>query len=212
MKIDSVYDPAFREYGQVITGYDVNELLKTLDQATPLPAGVEYVPEQPELQMLAVTQELQDRQYGGMPIQMGWCNGHNTELNCLEYHRNSEVNFGVSDFILLLGKQKDIDENGMFDTAKIRAFLVPAGVLVEVYATSLHYAPCSAKQGQGFKVLVVLPRGTNTNKPNFQPGNQEDVRMAARNKWLLAHRESNEAQNGAVVGLTGANIDITPYI
>lgn len=212
MKIDSVYDPAFREYGQVITGYDVNELLKTLDQATPLPEGVEYVPEQPELQMLAVTQELQDRQYGGMPIQMGWCNGHNTKLNCLEYHRNSEVNFGVSDFILLLGKQEDIDENGMFDTAKVRAFLVPAGVLVEVYATSLHYAPCSAKQGQGFKVLVVLPRGTNTNKPNFQPGNQEDVRMVARNKWLLAHRESNEAQNGAVVGLTGANIDITPYI
>ena len=81
MKIDSVYDPAFREYGQVITGYDVNELLKTLDQATPLPEGVEYVPEQPELQMLAVTQELQDRQYGGMPIQMGWCNGHNTQLS-----------------------------------------------------------------------------------------------------------------------------------
>ncbi len=212
MKIYSVYDPEFREYGQVVMGYDLDELLKTMEQVTPLPDGVEYIPEQSELQALAVTQELQDRQYGGMPIQMGWCNGHNTKLNCLEYHRNSEVNVGVSDFILLLGKQGEIDKNGMFDTAKVRAFRVPAGVMVEVYATSLHYAPCNAKKGQGFKVLVVLPRGTNTHKPAFQAKNREDMWMTACNKWLLAHQESNEAQNGAVVALTGVNIDIAAWI
>ena len=32
--------------------------------------------------------------------------------------------------------------------------------------------------------------------------------MTARNKWLLAHPESNEAKTGAHIGLSGLNIDI----
>ena len=211
MKIYSIYDSEFREYGQVVTGYETEELKKTLDAATPLPKGVEYVPEQPELQNLAVTAEIRDRLYGGMPVQMGWCNGHNTRLNCLEYHRDSEVNFGTEDFILLLGKRVEM-EDGFFDTKHTKAFLVPAGVLVEVFATSLHYAPCSAKKSQGFKVLVVLPKGTNTEKPQFTPQNREDTLMTARNKWLLAHPESDEAKAGAVVGLRGVNVDIASDI
>lgn len=90
--------------------------------------------------------------------------------------------------------------------------MVPAGVLVEVFATSLHYAPCSAKKGQGFKVLVALPKGTNTEKPHFTPKNREDTLMTARNKWLLAHAESSEAKAGAVVGLKGINLDIAEDI
>ena len=209
MKIYSVYDPEFRQYGQIISGYNLSELLKTLDAVTPLPEnGVVYTPEQPELQNLSITREFQDRLYGGMPIQMGWCNGHNTRLNCLEYHRDSEINLGTEDFILLLGKREEIDPDGFFDTARTMAFLVPAGILIEVFATTLHYAPCSAKKGQGFKTLVVLPRGTNTDKPEFTAQNREDTLLTARNKWLLAHPDSAEAKQGAVVGLRGINIDI----
>ena len=54
MKILPVTDPSFRNYGQVLTGYDVTELLATLDRVTPCPDGVEYVPQQPELQALAI--------------------------------------------------------------------------------------------------------------------------------------------------------------
>lgn len=212
MKIYSVFDSEFKDYGQIVTGYDVAELLATLEAATPLPEGVCYVPEQPELQALPITQEISDRLYGGMPVEMGWCNGHNTKLNCLEYHRDSEINLGTEDFILLLGKQGQIDEDGLFDTAKTMAFLCPKGVMVEVFATSLHYAPCSAKKGAGFKVLIVLPRGTNTDKPVFEPKNREDTLMTARNKWLLAHPESDEAKGGAVIGLKGVNIDISDCI
>lgn len=208
MKIQSVFDPEFREYGQIVTGYDVTELLRVMNEVTPLPEATEYVPEQPELQALPITAELRDHQYGGQPIQMGWCNGHNTKLNCLEYHRDSEVNLGTEDFILLLGKQGQIGPDGLFDTALTKAFRVPAGVLVEVFATTLHYAPCSAKAGQGFRVLVVLPQGTNTAKPDFVPRNREDTLLTARNKWLLAHAESSEAKGGAVIGLKGVNIDI----
>ena len=99
-------------------------------------------------------------------------------------------------------------ENGTLDTAKAKAFRVPAGVLVEVYATTLHYAPCSGAPGQGFRVLVALPRGTNGPKPEITPVNEEDKTLWACNKWLLAHPESSEAAQGAPVLLTGENIDI----
>lgn len=212
MKIYSVNDPEFKEYGQIITGIDVTPILKALEESTPLPEGVEYVPEKAEIQNLEVTKVFADHVYGGMPIQMGYCNGHNTKLNCLEYHRDSEVNLGTEDFILLLGKQGQIEDDGLFDTANTKAFLCPAGVAVEVFATSLHYAPCSAKKGQGFKVLIVLPKGTNTEKPDFTPVNHEDTLLTARNKWLLAHPESSEAAGGAVIGLKGVNIDISADI
>ena len=211
MKIYSVHDPEFAPYGKVLPGYDVARLLKTLDEVTPLPEGVEYVPSQPELEALPVARQLADNAYGGMPIQLGWCNGHNTRLNCLEYHRDSELNCGMADFILLVAKEDEVID-GQLDTAKVKAFLAPAGEMVEVYATTLHYAPCSAKAGAGFKVLIVLPRGTNGPKPEISPLNGEDKTLWACNKWLLAHADSSEATQGAHIGLTGENIDISKDI
>lgn len=208
MKIYSIRDPEFAPYGKVLEGYDTAQLLGTLDEVTPLPENVEYVPSQPELEALPIAGQLSANAYGGMPIQLGWCNGHNTKLNCLEYHRDSEINCGVADFILLLAKEEDIID-GRLDTSKVKAFLAPAGALVEVYATTLHYAPCSAKAGSGFKVLIVLPRGTNGPMPELTPLNDEDKTLWACNKWLLAHADSTEAAQGAHIGLHGANIDIS---
>ena len=80
---------------------------------------------------------------------------------------------------------------------------------MEVYATTLHYAPCHLDESKGFRVAVVLPKGTNTEKPVFEQKSEEDTWMTARNKWLLAHPESQEAQSGAYIGLTGKNIDLS---
>ena len=45
MKIYSVYDPEFKEYGRVVDGYDYTELLKKLDEVSPCPEdGTVYVP------------------------------------------------------------------------------------------------------------------------------------------------------------------------
>ena len=147
------------------------------------------------------------RLFGGMPFQLGYCNGHNTKLNCLEYHRCSEFNLGTEDFILLLARQPEI-EDGFLDTAKVKAFRVPAGVLVEVYATTLHYAPCHADAEKGFQVLVVLSKGTNTDRPQTDSDCDELTYLTAANKWLLAHEESSEAKGGARVGLKGKNLDL----
>ena len=98
------------------------------------------------------------------------------------------------------------------DTAKVNAFRVPAGALVEVYSTTLHYAPCHTDARTGFRVLVALPKGTNTDKPDIPAPEGEDRLMTARNKWLLAHEDSAEAAQGAYVGLYGENIDIAALI
>jgi hypothetical protein len=207
MKIYSIYDEEFRFYGKVAEGYDTAELLAAMKNI-PMPAdGTDYRPAIAELEACGVFREFRERAYGGMPVQLGMCWGHNTKLNCLEYHRDSELNCGTEDFELLLAKIDDV-ENGMLDTGKVRAFRVPAGELVEVYATSLHYAPCSSAPGKGFRVMVALPRGTNGPKPDITPANEEDRTLWACNKWLLAHPESAEAAQGAPQLLCGENIDI----
>lgn len=212
MKIYSVYEEAFKSYGQVVSGLEgaATEILAALE-TTPLPENVGYVPTDPVLQELPAAVEISEHCFGGMPTQLGWCNGHNTKLNCLEYHRDSEFNLGTEDFILLLAKQDEIEE-GILDTDKVKAFRVPAGVLVEVYATTLHYAPCHCDPEKGFQVLVALPWLTNTERPVMDNKTAEDAILTARNKWLLAHPESDEAKGGAKVGLTGVNIDIADCI
>ena len=207
MKILSVYDAEFKPYGKVLGGYDTAELLTAMREI-PLPdSGTAYEPGIDSLEACGLFDRFRDGAYGGMPVQIGMCWGHNTRLNCLEYHRDSEVNVGTTDFILLLAKQDEIVD-GVLDTACVKAFRVPAGVPVEVYATTLHYAPCEVPEEDGFRVAVVLPKGTNTAKPVFEAKNDEDTWMTARNKWLLAHPESNEAKNGAHIGLRGINIDL----
>lgn len=213
MKIYSVSDPEFQEYGRVVEGYDVKELLETLDEVSPCPKdGTVYVPGDETLEALPIKNVLQDSCYGGMPIQIGYCNGTNTKLNCLEFHRDSEINIpATNDAILLLAKQQEIVD-GKIDSSRVKAFRCPAGTAVEVYATTLHYAPCCAKKGQGFRVIIVLPKGTNTQKPQIELCNPQDSWMTARNKWLLAHADSAEAKDGAYVGVTGENIDIADLI
>ena len=202
MKIRSVYDAAFKAYGQILEGYETAELLKAMEEI-PLPdAGTAYRPGIESLEACAVFADFRDRAYGGMPVQLGMCWGRNTKLNCLEYHRDSEVNIGTTDFILLLARRDEI-EDGVLETEKVAAFRVPAGVPVEVYTTTLHFAPCEVPEADGFRVAVVLPRGTNTEKPAVEAKNEEDRRLWARNKWLLAHPESRQAQNGAYIGLRG---------
>lgn len=121
MRIHSVFDPEFKAYGQIVTGLDetVQEILAAL-KTTPLPEGVGYVPTDPDLQELPAAVEVSEHCFGGMPVQLGWCNGHNTRLNCLEYHRDSEFNLGTEDFILLLARQEEI-ENGLLDTARVQS-------------------------------------------------------------------------------------------
>ena len=146
-------------------------------------------------------------------MQVGYCNGHNSKLNALEYHRSSEINVAATDAILMLGCQQDVEEDFTYDTSKVEAFLVPAGTAVEVYATTLHYAPCGV-DGKGFQVAIVLPRGTNYPltcghaKVTEGAADQEDCLITATNKWLIGHPQGG-LDEGCFLGLKGKNLDIS---
>ena len=189
-------------------GYDFSSLLSTLEANSEKPSdSVIYVPSVDILESEPVFAELSSNCYGGMPIQVGYCNGTNTKLNCFEYHRDSEVDIAADDVVLLVARQQDII-NGQIDSSNTEAFLCPKGTAVELYATTLHYAPCSAKKGEGFRVIIVLPKGTNEAKPDITIKNDEDKLLWALNKWLVAHKDTSEAKDGAHVGITGDNVDI----
>ena len=205
MTVRKVADPAFKAYGRVITGYDFSGLLMSMEH-TPLPEDVIYIPSLPEMEALSDAKELERGIYGQMPIQIGCCNGHNKKLNAVEYHRDSEVDIAVDDLILILGKQQDIEEDHTYDTSRMEAFLVPAGTAVEVYATTLHYAPCHVKD-EGFRCVIVLPKGTNLDMEPVDVKDPEDRLLFARNKWLIGHAEGGLPE-GAFIGLKGENLSV----
>lgn len=204
MEIKQITDPSFRKYGRVVKGIDFSGLVEALG-STPCPEGVVYEPSIAELEALPVYQELETKTYGELPIQIGYCNGHNWLLNAFEYHRSSEINVMATDAILILGSQQDITDEYTYDTAKAEAFLVPKGTAVEVYATTLHYAPCSVGD-DGFKVAIVLPRDTNLPLEKAH-ADYEDKLLAARNKWLIGHPEGG-LDASAHIGLIGENVGV----
>ena len=126
-------------------------------------------------------------------------------LNAVEYHRTSEINIAVTDLILLLGLEQDIEDDYSYDTSNIEAIFVPAGTAIEVYGTTLHYAPCNANEG-GFRCVVILPKDTNTELEATIEKQGEDALLFAKNKWLIGHPETDLGAQGAFIGLKGKNI------
>lgn len=205
MEIKKITDPAFRKYGRVIDNVDFSELLKALEGNTPAPEGVVYEPSVAALEATSAFAQLQAKTYGELPIQIGFCNGKNHLLNAFEYHRSSEINVGGTDAILILGMQQDITDDYTYDTSLAEAFLLPKGTAVELYATTLHYAPASVGDA-GFKVAIVLPKDTNLPLDESH-GDSEDKLITARNKWLIGHAEGGHPE-GVHIGLIGENLSV----
>ena len=124
MRIKSVFSHSFEKYGKVLSGYDVSDLLKKLDETTKKPENaVIYEPTDAGLESLPIFKELSVNAYGGMPIQIGYCNGNNTKLNCLEYHRGSELNIPSNDIVLLLAPLQAVNDDKIGEYSA-REFLI----------------------------------------------------------------------------------------
>lgn len=210
MQIYEVTDQRFRKYGRVLdtpslTGEVRKELAEQMEK-TPLPADVVYEPSIEALEQTKAAEILKEEIFGELPIQVGYCNGNNYLLNALEYHRSSEINIAATDLILLLGSEQDVAEDFTYETDKVEAFLVKAGTAVELYATTLHYAPCNAETA-GFRDVIVLPKGTNYPLRACHDVTGEDKLLAATNKWLIGHAEGGLPE-GSFLGLKGKNISV----
>lgn len=206
MKILNINDESFKEYGRILTKeYDLTEIIEVMGQTDAPSDAVVYYPSIKELEQLPIKAKIQDELFGGLPIQIGYCNGTNDALNGLEYHRSSEFGIAATDLILLLGKQQDIQDDYTYDTSLVKAFYVPKGELVEMFATTLHYAPCSS-EGKPFRNVVILPKDTNTELEQTPSNQGENKLLVAKNKWLIAHKEAHI--EGAFEGLIGDNLKV----
>lgn len=207
LRIAHVTDPVFKEYGRVIESIDCTELMKELVKR-PLPdSGNIYVASDEELEKLPVAEALQNEVFGGLPIEIGYCNGNSYQLNALEYHKCPEVNIATEDIILFLGKTSKITDE-TYRAEDVQPFFIPKGVLIELDGTTMHFAPCKTSE-KGFRTIVVLPKGTNQDLTEEQLSSVQSKTLFKLNKWLLAHPENERMINqGAYVGLFGENLQI----
>ena len=211
LEILSCSSKEFERYGKVICGYDFNELVQYAEKNTNIPPnGNIYVGSVDDMEGIApLFSFLKNNFYGGMDVQIGYCNGNNSFLNGLEYHKSSEINVAVTDLILLLAKTTEI-ENNVLNSSLVKAFFLPKGTAVELYQTTMHFAPCKVTEN-GFKCIVILPKETNTeiylNEKEILTN--EDKYLFKKNKWLLVHGDTQDLiAKGAFHGISGENLEV----
>lgn len=204
-KYKDVTDIEFERYGKVISDIPTDKILSLLEK-TPLTDGTDYKPSVEVLEEPSLVKILQDQVFGGLKIQVGYCNGHNKALNALEYHRNAELNVAANDAVLMVAPMTAVHD-GIIDTNDVELFRVKKGQAVLFYETTLHYAPCVADGEEHFRMCVVLPKDTNTDRPEGVTHDGESGCLTYNNKWLFAHKDSSEGKSGVTTGrLIGENI------
>lgn len=203
LEIYGIDHETFAEYGRKITGVDVAEILKAGKSIAFPQNGSIYEASTPSFEALQIADWIRKECYGELPTQVGYCYGHSNFLNAWEWHTSSEINIAVTDLVLILAKRSDL-KDGKIDSSTAKAFLLKAGDMVEVYATSLHFCPCEVCE-EGFGCVVALPQGTNI------PLEEKvgDPLLFRKNKWLIAHVENEGLiSKGGVPAITGPNYQI----
>ena len=225
VKIWSVFDEEFNSFGQVHRGYDVSALMEYMEANTDIPTeGNVYVPSEEPMELTHIARTIKSVIYGGMPIQIGYCNGRNSTYNGFEYHKCSEVNIAITDMMLVLGHTYDI-ENCHYNNNDATVFFVPKGTMIEMYQTTLHLSPLKVCD-EGFKAVVVLAEGTNTplspkekrerdtiiNSIANRNRDEQDLEtelLLARNKWVISHPDRKPLiDQGAYPGIIGENKEL----
>ena len=202
MKILSIDDPLFALYGEKVD-IETEEFVKYLHTSAKMPKeGNIYVRDDTNMSELKGAKEIKESVYGLSDIEIGYCNGFNSLLNCMEYHNCPEVDIAGDDLILILGNKEDIVD-GMIDSSSLRAFYVKKGEAVCLYPYTFHFSPCKVNDN-GFRSVIVLSDKTNMDLPYAS----SDKKLWKVNKWLYAHPDSPQAKLGAYIGIKGENIKI----
>ncbi len=207
LKLYDVHNLEFLKFGKIITEYDFQECIKIMNHKDIPTEGNCYVASDPDLMNTSFASVMSSHFYANTNAQVGYCNGNTSKLNALEYHKCSEIDVAITDLVLLLADVRQIKDNQL-STEDVVGFFVPAGCAVELYSTTLHFAPCKVSD-KGFKSIIVLTQGTNSPLVSLPTAyTMEDKLIWMQNKWLIAHKESIPASKGAYVGLIGENIQL----
>lgn len=200
--IQHVQDEGFARYGRLCS-FDATDIIKYTRQEYEIPVqGSTYSADMEQLHEFTLIKDITHSIYGNLPIEVGLCHGQNDTLTGLEYHMGSEVNIAITPCLLALGRVEDM-ENKKISAKQLEVFYIPAGTILELYETTLHYCPFSCNQN-GFSTIVLLLDKTNTEIP-YQRGEL----LTKRNKWFITHTSNMaKVEAGNVVGLVGPLLHI----
>ncbi len=201
LKIHDCSSLEFKKYGTYL-GKKYDDIVSYLTNNSPMPEKNNlYVRDDEKMHNLPSYDLIKEEIYGNSNIEIGYCNGYNYRLNCLEYHTCPEVDIASTDLILLLATQDDI-KDGMIDSHDVKAFLLKKGEAIIINPYIFHFSPIKLSD-DGFKSCIILTDGTNRDlekKPS-------DPRLWKENKWLFAHKDTVQANSGAYIGIKGDNIE-----
>ena len=202
LKIYDVSDKEFSEYGRILD-MDSAQIIEEAEKIAYPKEGSMYLPSVEEFEKLPIAKEITDKVFGTLDTQVGYCFGYSDTLNATEWHYSSELNIAVRPLILILGKRENIVD-GKMNSLDMKAFYLPKGTVVEVYATSTHFCPCQTEEG-GFGCVVALPSGTNIPLEE----QSDDPLLFRKNKWIICHYDNTALINrGVVPGIYGENTKI----
>lgn len=210
IEIYDIHGEEFRRFGRV-SDLDCGEMIHYMETETEIPeTGHTYIPDDDRMHGFQLYRTAREENYGLMEIEVGYCNGHSSYLNGLEYHKTNEFNIAVTDMVIFLGMVQDV-RDGVFDTKDARAFYVAKGEVVELYQTSMHYAPVEVYRS-GFQCGVILQKGTNEITGIVDVNAVGEKRLLfKKNTWLMVHPDYHEfVALGAYPGIRGENFRINP--
>lgn len=184
LRIYSVSDAEFSVYGRLVGNMDISDIEKAAEKIPMPEAGSVYHASEESFECLPIAKQIQDEIFGTLPSQLGFCYGYNNMLNATEWHSCSELNIALTPLVLILGTMTDINA-GKLNSADMEVFYLPAGTVVEIYATTLHFCPCQV-QDDGFACVVGLASGTNTDLEYAV----DDALLFRKNKWIIAHEDN----------------------
>ncbi len=203
LKIYSVYDEEFKEYGRVVADIPLDEIISASEKIELPDEGSSYLPSVECLEKCDVFLPVKEKIFGNLETQIGYTMGHSNFLNAAEWHTCSEFNVAVTPLVLILGKRSDL-ENNTIDSSSMKVFYLEKGCAVEVYATTLHFCPCEVS-ADGFFCVVGLLKGTNVPLE----GEVEDKYLFRFNKWIIAHNDNKALlDRGVMPGISGVNYEI----
>lgn len=200
-------DSKFKEYGQLVRDVDKAAILDALEQTEMPEEGNIYVASDNRFRKIPVIQQLRYEIFGGLPIEVGYCNGHSYKLNCLEWHHSPEINIANEDIVLFLGQESKLESDGSYSVKDVQPFFIPKGEMIALYGTTMHFAPCRTVS-RGFKCLVILLDGINGDLKESE-GFKKPKTLFKYGKWLITHPENERfVSQGAYVGIKGENLSI----
>lgn len=209
IEIFHITDKAFNQFGKILDYKQFGEAYEYLLNNTSVPeTSNKYIAHDEAFENSLSDLTVYKNIFGDIKIEFGYCNGNNSLMNALEYHKSPEINIAVTPLVLLLGKFEDIVEN-TYDSSNLLAFFIPEHTAIELNPKVLHFSPCKINN-LGFKCGVILPYSTNMERRTAEViTNDEDMYLFMINKWLIAHKDFKRFIDlGAYQGIKGKNIEI----